>query len=201
MCVRYALTSSPTLLRARFGYEETPDFPPRAHILPTEPIAIVTTRPFTGGRARHFRLVRWGFLPGFVKDVANFPLIVNARAESVMEKASFAPAFKRRRCLAPADSFYTGRSGKAVQVLAADATPLGLAALYETYLDASGGEIDTACILTTPANTLLSPFGDRMPAVIAPTDVSAWLDHEDTPLGAARALLRPAPEGLLRLAP
>lgn len=199
MCGRYALTSPPALLRARFGYDETPDFPPRANILPTEPIAIVAARPFTGGGARNFRLVRWGFLPGFVKDVANFPLIVNARAESLMEKASFAPAFKRRRCLVPADAFYTGRSGKAARVQAADGAPFGLAALTETYLDASGGEIDTACILTTSANALLSPFGDRMPVLIA--DVSAWLDNEETPLGVAQAMLRPAPEGLLRLAP
>ena len=199
MCGRYALTSSPALLRARFGYDETPDFPPRNNILPTEPIAIVASRPFTSGRERHFRLVRWGFLPGFVKDVASFPLIVNARAEGVLEKASFAPAFKRRRCLVPADAFYTGRSGKSARVEAADGAPFGLAALYETYFDANGGEIDTACILTTSANALLSPFGDRMPVVIA--DVSAWLDNEETPLGAAQAMLRPAPEGLLRLGP
>lgn len=200
MCGRYALTSPPALLRASFGYDEAPEFPPRAEILPTEPIAVVTARAFTGGQGRNFRLVRWGFLPGFVKDVASFPLIVNARAESVMEKASFAAAFKRRRCLAPADGFYPGRSGKAALFQAADGAPIGLAALHETYLDASGGEIDTACILTTPANALLSAFGDRMPAIVGPADFTAWLDHETTPLGAALALLRPAPEALLRLA-
>ena len=201
MCGRYALTSPPALVRARFGYDETPDFPPRADILPTEPVAVVTARPFAGGRERDFRLVRWGFLPGFVKDVASFPLIVNARAESVLEKASFAPAFKRRRCLAPADAFYTGRSSKAARLQAADGAPFGLAALYETYLDANGGEIDTACILTTAANALLAPFGDRMPAIIAAADFAAWLANEETPLGAALAMLRPAPEALLRLAP
>ena len=200
MCDRYALTSPPATLRARFGYDEAPEFPPRANILPTEPIAVVTARPFTGGRGRNFRLVRWGFLPGFVKDPATFPLIVNARAESVMEKASFAAAFKRRRCLAPADGFYAGRTGKAPLLQAADGAPFGLAALHETYLDASGGEIDTACILTTPANALLSTFGDRMPAILGPADFPAWLDHEATPLGAALALLRPAPEAQLRFA-
>jgi putative SOS response-associated peptidase YedK len=201
MCGRYALTSSPTLVRARFGYAETPDFPPRANILPAEPIAIVMARPFTGGQERSFGLVRWGFLPGFVKDVASFPLIVNARAESAREKASFAAAFKRRRGLAPADAFYTGRSSKAARVEAADGAPFGLAALFETYCDASGGEIDTACILTTSANGLLSAFGDRMPAILRPADFTAWLDHEATPLDAALALLRPAPEALLRLTP
>jgi putative SOS response-associated peptidase YedK len=200
MCGRYALTSSPARLRAHFGYEETPDFPPRHDILPTEPIAVVTVRPFTGGQGRNFRLVRWGFLPGFVKDVATFPLLVNARAETVLEKTSFAPAFKRRRCLAPADGFYAGRSAKSPLFEAADGAPIGLAALHETYLDANGGEIDTACILTTPANAPLSAFGERMPAIIRPADFTAWLDHEATTPAAALALLRPAPEGLLRRA-
>jgi putative SOS response-associated peptidase YedK len=201
MCGRFSLTSPPAIVRARFGYDEAPDFPPRSEILPTQPIAVVAARPFTGGRERNFRLVRWGFLPGFAKDPANFPLIVNARAESVMEKPSFAAAFKRRRCLAPADGFYTGRAGKAPLIKAADGSPFGLAALYETYLDANGSEIDTACILTTPANALMSAFGDRMPALIAPAAYSAWLDNEATSLGAALALLAPAPEALLRLAP
>ncbi|HXT06549.1 MAG TPA: SOS response-associated peptidase [Roseiarcus sp.] len=198
MCVRFALTSPSAILRARFGYDEAPDFPPRADIMPTQPIAVVMARPYTGGRGRNFRLVRWGFLPGFVKDPASFPLIVNARAESVTEKASFAAAFKRRRCLAPADGFYSGRTEKSALFQAADGAPFGLAALYETYCDASGGEIDTACILTTPANALLSAFGERMPALIAAADFSAWLDHEQTTLGAALDLLRPAPEAQLR---
>lgn len=200
MCSRFALTSPPAIVRARFGYDEAPEFPPRPDILPTQPIGVVAARPFTGGEQRHFLLVRWGFLPGFVKDPASFPLIVNARAESALEKASFAAAFKRRRCLAPADGFYAGRASKAPRIQAADGAPFGLAALYETYFDANGGEIDTACILTTPANALMSAFGDRAPAIVAPADYSAWLD-EATPLGAALALLKPAPEGLLRVAP
>ena len=51
-------------------------------------------------------LARWGFLPGFVKDPRDFPLIINARAETVIEKASFRNAMKRRRCLVPADAYY-----------------------------------------------------------------------------------------------
>jgi putative SOS response-associated peptidase YedK len=178
MCRRYALTSPPELVRARFGYSERPDFPPRAEIKPTEPIAVVMSRPFTRGAEREFRLVRWGFLPGFVKDVASFPLIVNARAESVLEKPSFAAAFKRRRCLAPADGFYAGRT-----FVQPGDTPFGLAALYETYLDASGAEIDTSCILTIEAE-------GRAPAILAPEDYSAWLDHETTTPAAALALIR-----------
>jgi putative SOS response-associated peptidase YedK len=192
MCGQYALTAPPEVVRACFGYADAPQFPPRPRILPTEPIAIVVARPFTQGRERRFLLVRWGFLPGFVKDPQNFPLIVNARAESVRDRPSFAAAFKRRRALAPADGFYLA-SGKKLRLFAApDRALFGLAALYETYLDASGGEIDTACILTTEART-----GERVPVVVPRESFSAWLDCDTTPLAAASALLRPAPEGLL----
>lgn len=196
---RFALTSPPETVRAFFGYGDRPEFPPRAEIAPTEPIAVVCARAFTHGADRRFLLMRWGFLPGFVKDPQHFPLIVNARAEGVLERPSFAAAFKRRRCLAPADGFYAGSSPKRF-VAAADGGPLGLAGLYETYLDHTGGELDGACLITTSANATLAPFSERMPVIVPRSAFSAWLDHETTPLSAALALLRPAPEGLLRLA-
>ena len=163
---------------------------------------MVVARAFTGARERSFQLVRWGFLPGFA-DASDFPLVANARAESVMEKASFAAAFRRRRCLVPADAFYTPRvrQGPALWAEAADGAPLAFAALHETYLDPNGSEIDTACILTVEANALLAPFGARMPAILPPAAFSAWLDHEATPPAQAATLLRPAREDALRLRP
>ncbi len=143
--------------------------------------------------------MRWGFLPGFVKDPQSFPLIVNARAEGVLDRPSFAAAFKRRRCLAPADGFYAG-SGSRLYLAAADGGPFGLAGLYETYLDGNGSEIDGACLITTSANATMSPYSERMPVIVPHSAFSAWLD-ETTPLSAAAALLRPAPEGLLHCLP
>src|SRR5512139_2899603 len=108
MCGRYALTSAPDAVRALFNYVETPNFPPRYNIAPTQPILIVTAArgPEGGPPIRHSVLARWGFLPGFVKDPRDFPLIFNAQVETVCEKASFRNAMKRRRCLIPADSYY-----------------------------------------------------------------------------------------------
>ena len=91
MCGRYAITLPPEAVRGYFAYRETPNFPPRYNIAPTQPIPVVTADPFSGGAERHFRLMRWGFLPGFAKDPKAFPLIINARLEGVAEKASFPP--------------------------------------------------------------------------------------------------------------
>ena len=108
MCGRFAITLPPEAVRGFFAYLEKPNFPPRYNIAPTQPIPIVAAQAQTGGATRHFTLVRWGFLPGFVKNTKEFPLIINARAETVLEKASFRAAVKRRRCLIIADGFMNG---------------------------------------------------------------------------------------------
>src|SRR5581483_1340130 len=105
MCGRYAVTSSPEAIRALFRYAELPNFPPRYNVAPTQPIAVVR---LVNGE-RHFALVRWGLLPPWVKDPKNFSLLINARAETVLDKPAYKNAMKRRRCLVPADGFYEWR--------------------------------------------------------------------------------------------
>src|SRR5260370_42465536 len=77
-------------------------FPPRANIASTQPIPVVIIE----NGIRHFRLMRWGLLPAWVEDPGKFTLLINARAETVLEKAAFKNAMKRRRCLIPADGYY-----------------------------------------------------------------------------------------------
>lgn len=206
MCGRYAITSPPEAIRSLFGYVETPNFPPRYNIAPTQPIPIVTAQREDGGaRRRHFMLARWGFLPAFVKDPRDFPLIINARAETVVEKASFRNAMKRRRCLVPADAYYewlklsAGRriERKPYLFRRADGAPMGFAGLFETYIGTDGAEIDTACILTTGANAATAAVHDRMPVILEARDFDAWLDCDDVSATEAAALLRPANEDIL----
>jgi putative SOS response-associated peptidase YedK len=207
MCGRYAITLPPEAVRAFFNYVEQPNFPPRYNIAPTQPIPIVSAREHTAGTERHFRLVRWGFLPAFVKDAKTFPLIINARAEGIAEKASFRAAFKRRRCLIVADGYYEWRVIAPKQpkqpylIRRLDRAPMGFAGLYETYMDATGGELDTACIITTSANGLTREVHDRMPVIVPQEAFSAWLDNEVTAPADALDMLRPAPEDLLELTP
>ena len=206
MCGRYAITLPPEAVRAYFAYEETPNFPPRFNVAPTQPIPIVLAEPLSAGAKRHFRLVRWGFLPGFVKDPKSFPLIINARAETLRDKASYRAALKRRRCLVIADGFYEWRKearGAAARrpylVRRIGGGPMGFAGLAETWSDPTGGEIDTACIVTTAPNALVRFLHDRMPAIVEPEDFSAWLDVDGVGAEKALALLKPAPESALEL--
>ena len=207
MCGRFAITLPPEAVRAFFDYIEQPNFPPRYNIAPTQPIPIVFAHAHTQGAERHFSLARWGFLPGFVKDPKDFPLMINARAEGIEQKPSFRAALKRRRCLVIADGFYEWRrvSEKGPKqpylIRRVNGEPMGLAGLYETWSDRTGGEIDTACIITTTANRLMSSVHDRMPAILPREAFSLWLDSDGVEAATATALLRPAPEGALELVP
>ena len=204
MCGRFAITLPPEAVRGFFAYIEQPNFPPRYNIAPTQPIPIVTAQPHSGGAIRHFTLMRWGFLPGFAKDPKKFPLIINARAETLLDKPSFRAAVKRRRCLVIADGFYEWRRGpgsvkRPFLIRRVGGEPMGFAGLYETWSDSSGGEIDTACIITTSANRLMSQVHDRMPAIVARADFSRWLDNDGVEAAEAMALARPAAEDGLEL--
>ena len=205
MCGRYAITLPPEAVRAYFAYRDTPNFPPRYNIAPTQPIPVVIADPRTKGASRRFMLARWGFLPAFAKDPKDFPLIVNARAETLAERPSFRAALARRRCLAIADGFYEWRkegggrsaSRRPYLIRRVSGEPMAFAALYETYCDPNGSEIDTACIVTTPANRLVALLHDRMPAILEPESFPAWLDGDNVGAAEALALLRPAADNAL----
>ncbi len=198
MCGRYAITLPPEAMRRLFDYVEQPNFPPRYNVAPTQPVPIVRA----GGGQRHFGLVRWGFLPGFVKDPKTFPLIINARGEGIETKPSFRAAIRRRRCLFIADGWYEWRRtsdarGKMVKqpflFRARDHGPLAFAGLWETWSDPQGGEIETGCMITTSANAATVAVHDRMPAILPPAEFDRWLDCSDD--RATRVeMLRPAPD-------
>ena len=202
MCGRFALSATPEEVRALFAYADTPNFPPRYNIAPTQPIA--TVREAFG--ARRFVLVRWGLVPGWVKDPASFSLLINARAETAAEKPSFRAAMRHRRCLIPASGFYEWHRPDAgpkqpYWIRPRDGGIVAFAGLWEEWCDPDGGEIETGAILTVAANATVAPIHNRMPAVIAPEDFDSWLDVQNTPLKEARALLRPAPESLFETLP
>ena len=109
MCGRYLIITTPEAMRAFFRYLEQPNFPPRYNIAPTQPIPIVW---LVDGK-RSFALMRWGMLPSWVEEPNTFPLLINARGESVLDKPAFRNAMRRRRCLIPTDGFYEWQAGAA----------------------------------------------------------------------------------------
>ncbi len=213
MCGRLALTLPPDAVRAYFSYIEQPNFPPRFNIAPTQPVPILRLeRDALGGKHRRFSLLRWSFTPAFVKDPKDFPLIINARSETALEKASFRNAMRRRRCIFMADAFYEWRrdlvgKGKNKQpsqpflFRRQDGKPMALAGLWETWCGPNGEEVDGACVVTTSANGLMAAIHDRMPVILEPEDFDTWLDADTVDAAEAARLMRPAAEDVLEFWP
>lgn len=201
MCGRYAVTLSPEKFRQFFQYTEQPNFPPRYNIAPTQPVPVVVQ----DHSARHFRLMRWGFLPEWVKDPAQFPLVINARADSLRAKPSFKAAVKHRRCIFLADGFYEWRrEGQAKQPFLfrmRSREPMPIAGLWETYADPDGGEMDTAAIITTEANGLMSSIHHRMPVILGKSSIESWLSTGVYSVREAMAEARACPDEWLDCIP
>ena len=176
MCGRFVITSPPAAIRQVFGYADQPNFPPRFNVAPTQPVPVV----ILDRGARHFRLMRWGLMPAWVKDPKKFTLLINARSESVQDKPAFKNAIRRRRCLIPADGYYewhvSADRKRPYFIYRADRKPFGLAGLAETWIGPNGEEVDTVAIVTAPASPDLAVLHHRVPVTIAPDAFDRWLD-------------------------
>jgi putative SOS response-associated peptidase YedK len=194
MCGRFVITSPPEALRQIFGYFEQPNFPPRYNVAPTQPIPVILNE-----NGRHFRLMRWGLWPAWVKDPRNFTLLINARAETVKEKPAFKNAIRRRRCLIPADGYYEWRSFEGTKrpyfIHRRDGRPVGFAGVAETWVGPNGEEVDTVAIVTAPAGADLAVLHSRVPVTIDTSDFELWLDCRAHDVDEVTPLMRGPQEG------
>jgi putative SOS response-associated peptidase YedK len=203
MCGRYLLKSPVDALRRAFGFVEQPNLMPRYNIAPTQDAPVVRQRREPKGE-RTLQMLRWGLIPSWAKDTKMGAKLINARSESIAEKPSFRSAFRRRRCLVPADGFYEWRAEGARKqpylIVRRDREPFAFAGLWERWTPKEGEAIDSFTIVTTDANALLQPLHVRMPVILAPEDYGRWLDP-DAVEADLLPLLRPAPEEWLGYAP
>jgi putative SOS response-associated peptidase YedK len=111
--------------------------------------------------------------------------LINARAETVVEKPSFRAAYKARRCIVPASGFFEWAqlpSGKQPYfIYPAVGELLGLAGLWEPWSRVDGETLDTFKVITTDANAVMRPLHGRMPVILAPQTYGAWLSKETAP--------------------
>src|SRR5678816_1838078 len=190
MCGRYTDTKRNKAMLASVGFQADFAFTPRYNIAPTQEASIVALG--AEGALEH-KLVRWGLLPHWAKDEKMGVSLINARSETVAEKAAFRHAFRFRRCLVLADGFYEwkkGPSGKQpIYIRMREGRPFAFGGLREEWRD---GErlVESFCIVTTRPNELCATVHDRMPLILREADFPAWLDPNARPQ-AVDALLRP----------
>ena len=231
MCGRYASARKRIELLEEFGVQSDRVAEPLApdyNVAPTKAVyAVMTRQPGdrdgTGDRGadgaakaseagspgrevpaeRQLRVVRWGLVPFWAKDVKIGSRMINARAETVAEKPAFRRAFAQHRCLLPADGYYEwqqqdGGPKQPIYITRSDGHPLAFAGLYELWRDASVPPDDadawlwTTTVITTSAPDDLGHIHDRMPMVIDPATWGEWLDPVNRDVTDLRSLLVPA---------
>lgn len=199
MCGRFTLTLDADEVRTALRLGDMPaDWLPRFNVAPSQLIAVVNDP-----AARAVQWMRWGLVPSWAKNPAIGMQMINARAETVMEKPSFRTAFARRRCLILADGFYewqkpaAGQRGRSIpfHFHLRDGAPFAFAGLWEQWKPAEGDPLTTCTIITCAANAVVAPVHERMPVMLTGDAAWSWLEVNDQ--AALHAMLRPYPaEGM-----
>lgn len=177
MCGRFTLRSAPEALAEHFGLEVIEPYAPRYNIAPTQPVLAV----ISADERRVAHLLQWGLVPSWARDPRIGQRMINARAETVAEKPAFRAAFRRRRCLIPADGYYewtaTPHGKQPWYMYRPDEACFAFAGLWEHW-EHDGAVMETCAILTCAANARLATVHDRMPVVIEAADYPRWLAPE-----------------------
>lgn len=190
MCGRYNLRTSAEQIAEVFGVSRSIALTPRYNIAPTQQAPIIREQ-----NEREMTLGRWGFIPSWSKEKPK-ALMINARGETAYKLPSFRSAFKRRRCLVPADGYYEWvRKDDAKQpylMERSDGEVMGFAGLWETWTPPDNEDsITSFTIITTDSNPTTESVHDRMPVVIAADDFDLWLDPEMQDRDTIQELLTP----------
>lgn len=192
MCGRFTLHARLNLLLQQFALEAGPEIAPRYNISPTQLVPVVRCR--KDGQ-REMIMMKWGLVPSWAKDPSIGNRMINARSETVASKPSFRTAFKRRRCLIPADGYYewkrVGGAKQPYYIRLQDDRPFAMAGLWESWRDEEDQRLRTFTIITTNANETTCEVHDRMPVILSPLDYELWLNPEFEEQEPLQSLLQP----------
>jgi len=177
MCGRFALTAKTNEIEKLLpDTKVTIDLKPRFNIAPTQQIAaVLNTKP------NEISLVRWGLIPSWAKDSSIGYKMINARAVGIDEKPSFKYPLKKKRCLILADAFYewkplpVEKRKQPYLIKMKTGEPFVFAGLWDTWNDPDNGIINSATIITTEPNELMSEIHSRMPVILPEENFVYWL--------------------------
>lgn len=168
--------------------EPTPNY----NVAPTQEILVIHLT----DSGRTLDLFHWGLVPFWAKDVSIGSRMINARAETVATKPSFRAAFKKRRCLIPADGYYEWKGEKGAKqpffITMPDQRPFVFAGLWETWgdLDYPDTLYRSCTIITTDAAESIKDIHHRMPVVLKPDTYARWIDPDYQDADGLQQILR-----------
>ncbi len=197
MCGRFTLHTKLQELADAFGFDAGDlDINSRYNIAPSQDILAVRFQE----SARRTALLRWGLIPSWSKDPRMGTKMINARSETVASKPAFRSAFRKRRCLVPADGYYEWKREGSVKspwyFRMRSRKPFAMAGLWEEWISPDQGTIASCCLLTCGPNELMLPVHDRMPVILDDESARTWLDPAADPESVMK-ILEPFPAELM----
>ena len=161
----------------------------RYNCAPSQALAVITNE-----EPETLNFFRWGLIPSWADDPSIGYRMINAKAETICEKPSYRNAFRNRRCLVPADSFFEWKKNHdriPYRILLKDQSPFSMAGIWDKWKDPDGNIIHSFSIITTSPNPLMEKIHARMPVILKRGDERLWLGNTgpDELLG----LLKPYP--------
>lgn len=191
MCGRFTITLTIGYAeRFSVGRGAVPDAP-RYNVAPGQPVPVIV-RTDEGNESVP---MKWGLVPSRAREGPVARHLINARAESLLEKPAFRGAVRSRRCLVPATGFYewagTGKAKTPFYFRRKDNAFLAFAGLFEGW-SPEGGTGGFA-IVTTEPNELVAGIHNRMPAILAKEGEAEWLAPGIPTEEDCRRLLAPFP--------
>jgi putative SOS response-associated peptidase YedK len=199
MCGRYRRTTREEELARiyRIPIPSQPDLPIRYNIAPSQEVLAIRLNPET--KQRSLDRLRWGLVPYWDKDEKIGFKTINARAETVDTAHSFRSAFKKRRCLIPADGFYEWKKvigGKIpYSIEMKDDSPFVFAGLWEGWQNPETQEwLRTCTIITGQPNEVVAEIHTRMPVILPAETHERWLTGE-----AGKEILVPFPAEAMKI--
>ncbi len=196
MCGRYASTKNPALLAAEFDAVDGTDGDapgPDYNVAPTKSVLAVVERhprdaegePDPDVVERSLRVMRWGLVPHWAKDLSGAAKMINARSESVLEKPAYRDSAAKRRCIVPADGWYEWQPGEGRKqpyfINPGDGSSLAMAGIWSVWWQQEGDErkpIITCAVLTTDAIGEMKEVHHRMPLLLPRDRWGAWLNPD-----------------------
>lgn len=201
MCGRFTLFADFNEIIDRFAIEaalEEELYNPSYNIAPSNSVLSV----INDGQKNRLGYLKWGLIPPWAKDEKMGFKLINARAETLLDKPSFRDAFKKRRCLIIADSFYEWKRSDLktktpMRITLKNNRLFAMAGLWERWKAPSGNMVYSCTVITTSPNKLMEDIHDRMPVILTPEDEKVWVNPNTKDLSHLNQLLKPLPEDLM----
>nr|WP_172674213.1 SOS response-associated peptidase [Syntrophomonas palmitatica] len=125
------------------------------------------------------RQMQWGLVPCWAKDRTLGSKLINARWETIAEKASFKESLRQRRCLVPADGYYEwqglGFEKQPYRFVVPSRDLFCFAGLWDEWIAEDGQVLQSFTIITTEAASAVYKIHKRMPFIIKNGQEDLWL--------------------------